>query len=105
MLLPGDVGRIDRDQQTEVQRGEAAELYLGWTNDRLYFHRASLGEVAKDLERWYDIKLRFAASSIADRRVTLSLPIGSLGDALNAITGPLGLVYELDRNVAVLRQR
>ncbi len=93
VLLPGDLAIVDHAGRSQVRHGIAAERYFGWIAGRLVFQNATLADVAADLERWYDVEIAFATPSIMTRRVTVSMPVSSLTDALDAVTAPLGLAY------------
>jgi transmembrane sensor len=96
LLGPGDLGRLDDAGRAVVERGVDAATYLAWTDGRLVFREAPLGEVATQLGRWFDVTIDVPAG-VAKRRVTLDMPARALTDVLDAVTVPLGLRYAYDR--------
>jgi ferric-dicitrate binding protein FerR (iron transport regulator) len=58
MLSPGQMA-IVRDQSSEISVGQAdAEGSIAWINGKFHFtQKGTLREVAKEIERWYDVKI------------------------------------------------
>ncbi len=104
-LSPGDLGTVDVHGRMTVRHDVAVAAYLGWTSGRLFFDNAPLAEVAADLERWYDIDVMIDTRALAERRVTVNMPVGSLADALAAVAAPLGLTYTLRDSVVTLHDK
>jgi transmembrane sensor len=100
-LGPGDVARLDRAGLARVDAG-GAEAYLAWTRGRVAFRNAVLSEVAAELERRYDVAIRFARPTDAQRRITVDMPAGTLAEVLDAVTVPLRLGYRRDGGVIVV---
>jgi transmembrane sensor len=93
VLDAGQLGRLDRDGRTHVTRGIDPSLYLAWTKGQLVFRDAKLGDVATQLERWFDVEIRVSDPSLAARRVTATVNVQSLDDVLAAVTFPLGIRF------------
>src|SRR5688572_27549880 len=59
VLHPGDVAEVPTSGETVVRRQVDVERLLGWTRGELIFDDAELSEVARELERWYDVQVQF----------------------------------------------
>lgn len=100
LLKQGDQVRMTNDGRLVVTHGVPLDSYFGWTQGRLVFRDASLGEAAVQLERWYDIDIRFASAKLAALRLTASFEHTETAvDVLRVIADALNLqVVRDDRN-------
>ena len=102
VLGPNDLARLSADGSTDVERNVDVSSYLAWTKEMLVFRRASLKEVAAELERWYDVDIRLADTTLAARRLTIVVPARSLDQVLDAATFALGLRYKREGRAVVI---
>lgn len=72
VLTRGQAGHLDSTGQTSVRDGVDVALALAWTDGRLAFDRTPMREVLPRLERWYDLTIQLADSSLGERRITAS---------------------------------
>ncbi|WP_073059228.1 FecR domain-containing protein [Fodinibius roseus] len=73
------------------------ERYIGWTEGRLVFRDTPLKEVAKKLERRYDIECTIEELALEDRTVTATFKKESIIEVLEIITLSVGISYEKDK--------
>lgn len=59
VLQPGDVAEVPATGETVVKRQQNVERLLGWTRGELIFEDTPLGDAARELERWFDVQVRF----------------------------------------------
>lgn len=90
-LVAGQLGRADGSGRVSVRSKVDVPRYLAWIEGRLVFTDAPLGEVARQLERWYDIEVRLAGEGLSGLRVTGAFGDDPAPDALDAIAWSLGL--------------
>jgi transmembrane sensor len=69
-LSAGERGTLTRDGRTAVERSVDVEQSLAWTKGELVLDNVTLGEAARELERWYALELRIADTALASRRVS-----------------------------------
>jgi ferric-dicitrate binding protein FerR (iron transport regulator) len=69
---------------------------------RLVFRERPLGEVARELERWYGVRFRIPDSQLATRRITLSFQDAPLEEVLEVITFSLGAKVEREGQTVTL---
>ena len=54
VLQPGQQARTQKDGPLKVSRTDTSQV-MAWRNGMFNFENAGIGEVMKQLERWYDI--------------------------------------------------
>jgi transmembrane sensor len=85
IVTAGEIARVDaRGQTTIIAHGDVASM-SGWTNGDLVFDRSSLGDVARELERWYDIDIVISDPALAQRRVTKTFRGMPISHVLNTL--------------------
>ncbi|QDW24824.1 DUF4974 domain-containing protein [Pedobacter sp. KBS0701] len=67
-LKPGEQVNAIRDRLTK-QPFDAQEL-LSWRKGLYYFHNRSLGDIARVLRRWFDVKVVFSTPDLAEQTFT-----------------------------------
>jgi ferric-dicitrate binding protein FerR (iron transport regulator) len=84
-------GRLSRHQAEDVER------YLAWMDGELYFQDASFREVARSVERWYNIEIFTDESAIPPGHLNARFAENEpLSEVLNVIAATFGLGYERD---------
>ena len=58
LLQPGDVAEVPTTGATVVKRQQNVERLLGWTRGELVFEDTPLSDVARELERWFDVQVK-----------------------------------------------
>ncbi|HJR62486.1 MAG TPA: FecR domain-containing protein [Gemmatimonadaceae bacterium] len=105
-LSAGERGTLTRDGRTAVERSVDVEQSLAWTRGELVLDNVTLGEAARELERWYDLELRIADTALASRRVTAVFRGETPDHVLEAVALAAGARIERSgRRVTLLRPR
>jgi transmembrane sensor len=85
LLERGDVAELDaRDSVAVTHAGDPAP-YVEWVSGRLDFDDAPLAEVARRLERWYDVRIVIGDSALATHRVSGVFRDQPLRDVLRSL--------------------
>lgn len=84
VLQPGDVAEVPTTGAI-VKSQQNVERLLGWTRGELVFEDTPLSDAARDLERWFDIQVRFEDPALRSLR----------WNAKPKITDPLDTILEL----------
>lgn len=105
VLHPGDIAEVPETGETVVKRQQNVERLLGWTRGELAFDDAALSEVARELERWFDVQVRIEDPALRARHFSVNLRIGeSLDTILELIELSLpGVRAARQGNVVTLR--
>jgi ferric-dicitrate binding protein FerR (iron transport regulator) len=92
-----DESTISVSKVTYLPR-DSAVVETSWVENMLVFRNRPFNDVARDMERWYDVSIRFSDSSLIDRKLTGSFKNESITDALNYLKLTVGFEYQFDRN-------
>ena len=85
IVTAGEIARVDaRGQTTVIPHADVAGME-GWTSGQLVFERTSLGDVVRELERWYDIDIVISDPSLAQRHVTRTFRGMPISHVLNTL--------------------
>ncbi len=104
VLGAGDEAALDSIGRVAVKHHSDTTAMLAWTHDRFVVEATPLRDVARQLERWFDVRIELRDSAAASSRVTINMPATRLTDILGAATTPLGLVYSHDGRTVVIRR-
>lgn len=105
ILTQADLGRVEPHGALTVRRRVDVESYLAWMQGRLEFADTPIQEALPRLSRWYDVNIELGDSSIADARLTASLEIESLAEALKLMTAALDARVEWRGRTVILHSR
>jgi transmembrane sensor len=89
-------GRLVRTVHTDLERA------LAWTRGRIVLENARLDRSVPLLERWLNVDIVLADSSVGARRITANLPADSTAAALEAIGVALGVDVRLKGRQATI---
>jgi transmembrane sensor len=102
ILRPGDAASINENIQ--VIRGVNTDQVLAWKNGIFNFEGLPLSSVAKQLERWYDIEIRYdekIASLVFRGKIYRNTNLVNFLDILDG----MGFAYQLDERVLHLEKK
>lgn len=95
-ITKNQVGILSKDGKTEVKDIPEISTYLGWKEGRLIFESTPLSEVVSQLERWYDIEMVLADSSLKSKTITASFKDEPMTEVINIISLSLDARYKRD---------
>jgi transmembrane sensor len=95
VLDSGDLGRRSGAGVVSVTRGIDLDRYLGWMSGQLSYDQAPARDIARDLERWYDLTIVIDDSALAETRVNGYFDRGRTADqTMTLFASILGATYE-----------
>jgi transmembrane sensor len=98
MLNPGEQMRISDNGSSKVIRKVDTHPYEAWKEGKLIFRNKSLGDIAIDLERWYNVKISFNDTKIKDYRFSGTIlkykPIDQILEAIK-LTSPIRFTIQV----------
>ena len=62
VLIPGDQAIIGHDQKIEITKNVDTEKSIAWKNGFFNFEDADVGEVMRQISRWYDVDITYEGS-------------------------------------------
>jgi len=99
VMAPGDQYLFSRVGGANLLRKVDTRPYQAWKNGKLIFRNKSLGEIAGDLERWYNVKITFADEQIRDFHFTGTIlkykPVDQILEAIK-LTSPIRYKIRVD---------
>lgn len=70
---------------------ERVDVINGWIDYKLAFNAQTLREITTQLERWYDVDIKFSNATVADKRLTITLsanmPLRTIMEILRSGSG------------------
>jgi transmembrane sensor len=92
----GQMGRLGPRGDVRVVDGVNFDDALAWRRGHLSFDERPLRDVARELERWYDIDIALDDSALASAPLTATFTNQSADQALAIVAGALGAHYTRD---------
>ena len=92
-LTPGQLGRLHGDGRVSMADGVEVEAYLSWTRGHIAFRDKPFAQVARELERWYDVEIEIADSSLARAPLIASFDNQPLDEVLRVLSRSLDARY------------
>ncbi len=104
-LTAGDRATLSRSGRVEVEHDVAVGRELAWMQGTLSFAGAPLGAVTREIERWYDVEIVVADSSLLAAPVHASFGVERVERVLRVLAGTLDAELEVRGDTAWLRRR
>jgi ferric-dicitrate binding protein FerR (iron transport regulator) len=96
ILTAGNLGRLNiESNEIKTELVDDINFYLSWKEGYLKFKNESMKEVAKQLERKYDVEVVFGSKEIAEMHLTAELRSRSLARVLETISASLQIDHTL----------
>jgi ferric-dicitrate binding protein FerR (iron transport regulator) len=105
LVTKGMIANLDLNNRvitTKLTRD--LDLYLSWKDGYLKFDRTPLRVVAEELERKYDVTIRFASDEIEDLELTAELKSRTIVNVLDVISTSLGLQARMEQDTVLFSQ-
>jgi ferric-dicitrate binding protein FerR (iron transport regulator) len=82
--------------------GDGAAMETAWTNNRLLFEDEKFEDVAKKLERWYDVEVQFSNSNLKGIDLKGSFREETLQQAMEALAFVYRFRYEIKNKKVII---
>jgi transmembrane sensor len=96
MLTRGQLGEVDRRAFVTVKDDVDVDAYRGWQEGRLQFDDVPLAGVARELERWYGVRITLGDSTLGQIPVKATFVNQSVDDVAGIIARSIGGRYVRD---------
>ena len=73
-------------------------IETSWVDDRLVFQDESFEDLARQLERWYGVSIKFENQQLKENHLTGSFKNETIRQALDALKFTAPFYYEIDNN-------
>lgn len=102
-LLPNEKVMFDKTSHTMKQsKVTNATAFKGWINNELHFENESLDEIAKSIQRMYNVDVMFASENIKNQRYTGTVNNKSLESVLNFIKLTSPVSFKINKKQVTL---
>lgn len=81
---------------------DSAIIETAWVNNKLIFRRKTFEELARDIERWFNVTIQVKDTSILSKQFTGTFNNESVTDALDALSLSYPFHYKLDRSTNIV---
>lgn len=102
ILSPGELGTLDLTSDVLSKSKTTIEKQIAWSKDVLYFPNITFEEVAKELEKWYDIDLVFQNDIINDCKIQGKFKSDSFKNILKNLQFFIDFEYEITEQRKIL---
>jgi len=105
VLLPND--RISYDKSTHKKYLSSvtnATDFTGWIHNELRFENESLGDIAKTIQRIYNVEVKFTSENLKKQRYTGTINNNSLESVLNIISLTSPVKFQIDNQQVTLSE-
>jgi ferric-dicitrate binding protein FerR (iron transport regulator) len=97
-INPGEMIGYSRTEKSVLKSGFEADEVIGWKNNRLIFRDDTFDNLAKKIERWYDVEIIYDQSLFQGQRLTVELLEGeSLERLMQIIEKTIQIDYKIDK--------
>lgn len=98
MLIKNDMGVLSSEGLPIRTRGVPVEKLLAWREGTLVFEHTDFTEVARTLERWFDLEIHISDQEIANRHLSSSFEDPTPNHVISVIAKTLSLDYSIQEN-------
>jgi ferric-dicitrate binding protein FerR (iron transport regulator) len=100
VLTAGEMGKLFwKDNQIKERTIDDLDVFISWTQGYLKFKDTPMKEVAKQLERKYDIRVEFRNPELKKLRLTAELKSRIIQHNMEVISTSLDMGYNIDQQV------
>ena len=85
-----------------LSNSDAQLVETGWLNNLLLFEDESFGEIAKKMERWYDVEIQFSNKALEEIRMTGSFEKETLIQAIEALRFISNFNYKVENDLITI---
>lgn len=88
-----------------IIKGVDVDQYVAWKNGRILFEENTLGEIFKDLSRWYNIDIIYSNPNIKELRFSIDIErYEDLGEILGIIELTKKVKFEIKENLVTIKK-
>jgi len=98
-LKPGEQFEYSKSAKLPQLINVDTRLYTSWKENILRFENASLAEVFKKMERWYDVKIIVDKNLDTSERYTITIKTESLREMLKVLSLTTNMKYEIKEDM------
>lgn len=102
-VAPNKLGILKDNGDFEITSINDISRYTGWTEGKLVFRKTPFSEVAKRLERWFDLECEIKDSQLKSRTLTATYDNMPLSEVLKVMSLSLHISYNHHNRTIIFR--
>lgn len=105
ILLPNDRIMYDKTTRKKAKNSVTnATDFTGWIHNKLRFENESLDEIAKTIQRIYNVQVKFTSENLKKQRYTGTVNNNSLENVLNIISLTSPVTFQINNQQIILSE-
>lgn len=105
IVTAGQFSSVDQGEQPKKPVKMSTKKALAWLDKKLIFERAPLEDVAKVLERHYNIRIKFQQEPLKKRTITATIHDLNADEAIQSLCAILKITYSKKSNQYLLKNK
>lgn len=106
VLLPNEQCIFDPAQNTLETRPVNPQAFLGWVQGRFIFENETLGEIMKQLSRWYDVEIIYRKPQLAQYHFTGNVDrFDNISTLLQMIEKTYNITFNINGRTIVVNEK
>lgn len=101
-LKPGQQSIINPDNEFEINDVKT-DLFTSWKDGKLIFINEPFQKVARQLERWYNVKIDIQGEKLEKLGYTGKIEMETFSEVLDLINVTTPIKYKFDKNTRILK--
>jgi len=101
-LNPGQQSILNSENEFEIKNVNT-ELFTSWKDGKLIFVNEPFQNVAKQLERWYNVKIEIEGEKMKNLGYTGKIEMETFSEVLDLINITTPIKYKFDKNTRILK--
>jgi len=101
-LKPGQQSIINHENEFEI-RDVKTDLFTSWKDGKLIFINEPFQKVAKQLEKWYNVKIEIEGEKLKNLGYTGKIEMETFSEVLDLINVTTPIKYKFDKNTRILK--
>ena len=102
ILKPGEQSVINRNNEFSLNRVNT-DIITSWKEGKLIFVKEPFENVAKELERWYNVKIDLQGNKLKKLGYTGNIEMETFSEVLELINTTTPIKYEFNKNTRILK--
>nr|WP_321358789.1 FecR domain-containing protein [uncultured Draconibacterium sp.] len=104
IITPNEQVYFQKSTGKIIKRDVRSEDFIKWMDGTLYFDKTNVGEMIKQLERWYNVKIIVNAPEVLTKTVSGEYTNENLTSILKTMAFSLNVDYEIEGNEIILNK-
>ena len=85
-------------EKLTYQPSDSTIIETSWVKNKLIFRRKPFSELAKDMERWFNVNIQIQDTSLSDKKFTGTFSNESITEALNYLSLTISFRYQFNKS-------